>query len=133
MAIVPLSLNPDSEARALLRMMLAHGDVVGTDHAGRTVLQLAMDSWTLDRLCAFDAATEDLEDADGEPEPDHEIDSAPIVLDEVRAKRASRALRCLPALALALPLAIPHLKAHANQAAVVAPLPMSTAQTASQC
>jgi hypothetical protein len=39
MTIVPLSLDPASEARALLRFMLAHGDIVGTDHARRTVLQ----------------------------------------------------------------------------------------------
>jgi hypothetical protein len=39
MTIVPFSLDPASEARALLRFMLAHGDIVGTHHARRTVLQ----------------------------------------------------------------------------------------------
>jgi hypothetical protein len=50
-----------SEARAPLRFMLAHGDIVGTDHAGRAVLQLAVNPWTLDQLCAFDAGSEDIE------------------------------------------------------------------------
>jgi hypothetical protein len=95
--IVPISLDPDAEARALLRFMLAHGDIVGTDHAGRTILQLAVDPWTLDQLAAFDAGSEDLEDADAEPEPDQEMDSAPIMLDEVRAKRTGLAIRCLHA------------------------------------
>jgi hypothetical protein len=99
MAIVPISIDPDAEARALLRFILAHGDIVGTDHAGRTVLQLAVDPWTLDQLCAFDAGSDDLEDSDSEPEPDQEMDSTPIMLDEVRAKRAGLAIRCLQALA----------------------------------
>jgi hypothetical protein len=69
-----------SEARALLHFMLQHGDIVGTDHAGRTVLQLAVDPWTLDQLCAFDADAADLEDAEGEPEPDEEMDGPATVL-----------------------------------------------------
>jgi hypothetical protein len=87
--------DTDFEARALVRFMLVHGDIIGTDHAGRTILQLAVDQRTLDQLCAFDAGSEDLEDSDSEPAPDHEIDSAPIVLDEVRAKRAASATSCL--------------------------------------
>jgi hypothetical protein len=82
--------KPDSEARALVRFMLAHGDIVGTDHAGRTILQLAVDQWTLDQLCAFGADSEDLEDADSERESDQEMDGPPIMLDEVRARRAGR-------------------------------------------
>ena len=108
--------HPESEARALLNFVLQHGDIVGTDHAGRTVLQLAVDPWTLDRLAAFDAGSEELEDADAEPEPDQEMGSAPIMLDEVRAKRAGLAIRCLQALVLAFLLAVPHLDAHAGQA-----------------
>lgn len=100
MSVIPLhGSDTDSETRALLRFMLAHGDIVGTDHAGRTVLQLAVDQWTLHQLCAFDAGSEDLEDADAEPEPD-EMDSAPVVLDVVRAKRAL-VTRCLRAVAVA--------------------------------
>jgi hypothetical protein len=120
-----------SEARALLRFMLAHGDVVGMDHAGRTVLQLAVDQWTLDQLCAFDAGAEDLEDADAEP--DQEMDAAPIVLDIVRAKRAGLATRCMRALVLALLfVTMPQVDARAGQAATVT-LPITIAQTAPQC
>jgi hypothetical protein len=130
MAIVPISLDPDSEARALMRFMLAHGDIVGTDDAGRTILQLAVDQWTLDQLCAFDAGAEDLEDADAELDPDREIDTAPVMLDAVRAKRAGLANRCLQALGLALLLVtVPHVGAQAGEAASVT-LPITTAQTA---
>jgi hypothetical protein len=132
MAIVPIPLDPDSEARALVRFMLAHGDIVGTDHAGRTVLQLAVDPWTLDQLCAFDAGSEDLEDADAEPEPDQEIDSTPIMLDAVRAKRAGLASRCLTALVLALLLmTAPHVGAQADQAPAMT-IPITTTQTTPQ-
>ena len=44
---------------------------------GRTVLQLAVDDWTLDKLMVFDADVAELEDADDEPEPE-EVDGAPI-------------------------------------------------------
>jgi hypothetical protein len=122
-----------SDARALLRFMLAHGDIVGTDHAGRTVLQLAVDPWTLDQLCAFDAGSEDLEDADAEPEPDQEMDSTPIMLDAVRAKRAGLASRCLTALVLALLLmTAPHVGAQADQVPAMT-IPITTTQTTPQC
>jgi hypothetical protein len=111
--------------------MLAHGDIVGTDHAGRTVLQLAVDQWTLHQLCAFDAGSEDLEDADAEPEPD-EMDSAPVVLDVVRAKRAL-VTRCLRAVAVAfLLVTMPEVDTRADQAPAVT-LPINTAETATQC
>jgi hypothetical protein len=61
-------------------------DIAGRDPAGRTLLQLAVDDWLLDELCAFDAAAEDLEDSDAEPESD-EIDGAAIVLEVVRSTR----------------------------------------------
>jgi hypothetical protein len=68
--VVPLvQPDPGAEARALLRAILDHGDVMGTDMNGRTVLALAVDDWTLDRLATFDAATTDDED-DGAGEPD---------------------------------------------------------------
>lgn len=128
MSVVPLPLDPDAEARALLNFMVRHGDIVCTDHAGRTLLQLAVDPWTLDQLCAFDADATEFEDADSEP------DGAAVILDLVPPKRVSRASRIVQALALALLLVtIPHLEAQADQAAVVAPLPMSTAQAPQQC
>jgi hypothetical protein len=70
MAIVPLSLSPGAEARALLHHILEHGDIVGRDTKGRTVLQLAVDDWALERLLTFDAEAADLEDgADAEATP----------------------------------------------------------------
>jgi hypothetical protein len=128
MPVVPLSLDPNAEARALLNFMLRHGDIVGIDHAGRTILQLAVDPWTLDRLAAFDADATDLEDSDSEP------DGPAVILDLVPPKRVSRASRIAQALALVLLLVtVPRLEAGADQAAVVAPLPMSTAQAPQQC
>jgi hypothetical protein len=66
-------------------------------------------------------------------EPDQEMDSAPIMLDEARAKRAGLAIRSLQALVLAILLAFPYFPAHADQApAMTLPLPISIAQTALQ-
>ena len=62
--------DPATDARALLHCVLRDGDIVGTDDAGRTGLLLLLDPWTLDRLLAFDADAAELEDEDGEPEPD---------------------------------------------------------------
>jgi hypothetical protein len=112
-----------SEARALLNLMLQHGDIAGTDHAGRTVI-----------LLTFDAGAEDLEDADGEPEPDHEMDGSAVVLDFVPPKRRGRVSRVARAVAVALLLMLlPDIDARAGQTAAIAPLPMSTAQTSQQC
>jgi hypothetical protein len=71
MTVCSIPRDPASEARALLRFILQHGDIVGTDHAGRTILQLAVDPWMLDQLAAFDADAEDFED-DGDGEPDQQ-------------------------------------------------------------
>ena len=60
MAIVPLPLSPDVEARVLLHHLLEHGDIVGGDTAGRTIIQLAVDEWVLDKLMAFDAEAAEL-------------------------------------------------------------------------
>ncbi len=76
MAIVPLPLPPAVEARALLHHLLEHGDVMGRDTAGRTIIQLAVDDWALERLLTFDAEAAELE-----PEPDDEEDGAPVVID----------------------------------------------------
>jgi hypothetical protein len=60
MAIVPLPLPPSAEARALLHDLLGHGDIVGRDTAGRTILQLALDDWVLEKFVTFDADAADL-------------------------------------------------------------------------
>ena len=85
MAIVPLPLPPGAEARALLHHLLEHGDIVGKNTVGRTVIQLAVDDWVLDRLLAFDAGAAELEDVgDDEPDADNEEDGPPVVVDLVR-------------------------------------------------
>jgi hypothetical protein len=91
MAIVPLPLPPGVEARVLLHQLLEHGDVVGKDTAGRTVIRLAADDWVLERLLTFDAEAAELEDeGDGEPEADDEDDGPPVVVELVRPKMVER-------------------------------------------
>jgi hypothetical protein len=98
MAILPLPLPPGAETRALLRHILEHGDVVGRDAKGRTVLQLAVDDWTLDQLSAFDSDAAELEDgSDGEPDADAEQDGRPVVVELLRPKVVRR--RRIPCLA----------------------------------
>ena len=94
-----------------------------------------VDRWTLDRLLTFDAGAEDLEDAEGEPEPDLQMDGPATVLDFGPPKHTRRRSRLAQAVALALLLvAAPLLEAHADQAPLMTrALPMSTAQTAPQC
>ena len=89
MAIVPLPLPPGAEARALLHHLLEHGDIVGRDTVGRTIVQLAMDDWTFEKLMTFDASVADLEQ-----EPDDEEDGPPTVIELLRPKviRRRRAL-----------------------------------------
>ena len=78
MSIVPLPLPPGAEARALLHHLLEHGDVVGRDPGGRTIIQLAVDDWVLDTLMGFDADAAELEDqGDDEPDADEEEDGHP--------------------------------------------------------
>jgi hypothetical protein len=88
MLIVPLPLPPGVEARALLHHLLEHGDVVGRDPAGRTVIQLALDDWVYEKLMTFDTEATELEDGgDGEPDADNEEDWLPVaLLDVVRPK-----------------------------------------------
>ena len=62
MAIVPLPLPPDAEARALLHHLLEHGDVVGRDSAGRTIIRLVVDDWVYEKLMTFDADAAELGD-----------------------------------------------------------------------
>jgi hypothetical protein len=44
MAILNLPLPPQIEVRALLHHLLEHGDIVGEDATGRTIVQLALDT-----------------------------------------------------------------------------------------
>jgi hypothetical protein len=99
----------------------------------RTALLLMIDPWTLDRLLAFDADAAELEDADGEHEPDQEIDGPATVLDFVPPKQVDRLSRVAQALALALFLVtVPYATARADQApAIMRPLP--TAEAPAQC
>jgi hypothetical protein len=69
---------------------------VGRDIAGRTIIQLAVDDWTLEKLMAFDAQAADLEDGgDAELDDDAEDDWLPLVLLDlarpkvIRRRRAS--------------------------------------------
>jgi hypothetical protein len=50
MAVVPLPLSKNVQARALLHHLLEHGDVVGRDTVGRTIIQLAVDDRVLETL-----------------------------------------------------------------------------------
>jgi hypothetical protein len=78
MAVVSLPLHAGNRARALLHHTLANGDIVGRDTLGRTTIELVVDDWALDQLLTFDAGSEDLEDADSEPDADDEFDGAGI-------------------------------------------------------
>lgn len=66
-----LDLGHPEILRTVLAGVLATGDVVGHDHAGRIVLTIAVEGWLFDELAALDADREDLE-----PEPDEEDDPA---------------------------------------------------------
>ena len=85
MAIVPLPLPPGAQARALLHYLLEHGDIVGRDAAGRTVIQLAVETRVLESMMTFDADATELE-----PEPDEEEDGSPVVVELVRPKKMER-------------------------------------------
>ena len=133
MSVVPLSLDSKLEPRALLNCVLRDGDILGTDNAGRTALLLILDPWTLHRLLAFDADAADLEDTDGEPEPDQEFDGPAAVLDFVPPKRVVRASRVAQVVSLALFLvAVPYAIARADQAPAIT-RPLSTVEAPAQC
>jgi len=80
--------DPGAFAKSVLHHLLEQGDIAGRDAAGRIVLQLSIDDWLLDELCAFDSDAAELEDADGEPEPDREDDGPPVIPEMVRIKRS---------------------------------------------
>jgi len=134
MSVVPIRGHDEaSEARALLNCMLRDGDIVGSDDVGRTAVLLLLDPWTVDRLLAFDADATDLEDTDGEPEPDEEVDGPATVVDIVPPKRLGDASRIVQALALALLLVtVPYAVARADQAPAMT-RPLSTAEAPAQC
>jgi hypothetical protein len=87
MAIVPLPLPPHPAARVLLHYLLDHGDIVGRDTVGRTIIQLAVDDQVLETLMTFDAEAGELE-----PEPDDEEDGPPVVVELARPKMVERRL-----------------------------------------
>jgi hypothetical protein len=118
-------------AKSVLHQLLERGDVAGRDADGRTVLQLSVDDWLLEELCAFDADAAELEDADGEP--DQEFDGPATVLDFVPPKLVGRASRVAQALTVALLLVmVPHLDARSDQASAMT-RPLATAETPSCC
>jgi hypothetical protein len=140
--------QPMREADRLLQTILEAGDLVGRDAAGRMVIQLALEPRDFHRLMAFGADAVEAED-DGEDEPYQCSPMSPCwfwdggatffgrptdqVLDLLPPKRLGRVAQIARAVALGLLLAPLPLEARADQAAVVAPLPMSTAQAPQQC
>lgn len=66
-----LDLGCPKVLRTILSGVLATGDVVGHDEAGRVVLAVAVEGWLFDKLAALDVDLEDLE-----PEPDENDDPA---------------------------------------------------------
>ena len=64
-------------ARALLRHIVEHAEVVGQDHKGRAVMrfEFAAEPWLLDKLAVMGARDEDLEDDDPaeDDEPDTDV------------------------------------------------------------
>ena len=67
---------------------------MGRDAAGRTIIELAVDDWVLEKLMTFDAAAADLEDgADAEPDADDEEDGPPVLLLELARPKVVRRRR----------------------------------------
>lgn len=56
-------------AKAVLANILAHGDVLGRDEEGRTVLAVAVEDWLFDHLAALGVEDEDRDEAE-ELEPE---------------------------------------------------------------
>jgi hypothetical protein len=69
---------------------------VGRDRAGRTIVQLAVDGWVLDKLMGFDADAVEREDGgDAEPDADNEADGAPFMIPDVVLPKVVRRRRPL--------------------------------------
>jgi hypothetical protein len=81
MTIVPLPLPPNAAARVLLHHLLDHGDIVGRDAAGQTIIQLSVNDYVLETLMTFDAEAAELE-----PEPDGEKNGPPLLVELVQPK-----------------------------------------------
>ena len=65
----------------MLYHLLEHGPIEGRDAAGRTIIQLAVDDRTLERLMTFDADLADLKDeVDDEPDAGDEEDGPRILV-----------------------------------------------------
>jgi hypothetical protein len=69
----------------LLHHLLEHGDMVGRDAVGRTIIQLSVNDYLLETLMTFEAEAVELE-----PEPDDEEDGPAVVVDLVRPKMVRR-------------------------------------------
>jgi hypothetical protein len=85
MVVRSLPLDSGAQARALLHHILEHGDIVGRDAAGETIIQLSVNDYVLETLMTFDAKA-----AEFEAEPDDEEDCPPVVVDLVRPKIVER-------------------------------------------
>jgi hypothetical protein len=85
MAIVPLPLPPNVAARVLLHHLLEHGDIVGRDAAGNTIIQLSVNDHVLETLMMFEA-----DGAELEQEPDDEEDGPPVLIEFVQTKIVER-------------------------------------------
>jgi hypothetical protein len=98
MAVIPLLPASGVEARALLHHILEHGDLVGKDTLGRSIIQLAVDDWTLETLMTFDADVAELEDeADGDAEEDGPAVTAEVTRAKVVRRLDSRVMTRQPA------------------------------------
>jgi hypothetical protein len=69
----------------LLHYLLEHGDIIGRDAAGNTIIQLSVNDHVLETLMTFDANAAELE-----PEPDDEEDGPPVVVELVRPRTVER-------------------------------------------
>jgi hypothetical protein len=73
------------QLEALLHHLLDHGDIVGRDAAGQTIIQLSVNDYVLETLMTFNAEAAELE-----PEPDGEEDGPPVLVEPVRSKVMER-------------------------------------------
>lgn len=83
--VTPQSIDIDHPliARALLRHIVEHADIVGEDRKGRPIMrfEFAAEPWMIDRLAALGSSGEDMEDDDpaeeddpGEEDPDRDAE-----------------------------------------------------------
>jgi hypothetical protein len=137
------------EAGRLLHNILEGGDFVGRDDAGRMVVVLAIEPRDFDRLMAFGADAVESEDG-GDDEPYECPPMSPCwaweggpkffglpadqELDFVPPKQLGWMAQIARVVALGLLFVmVPGMDASAEQAPLISPLPMSTAQAPQQC